>query len=68
MMRYAIWYHLYNLKLQAESLHFFKSNAPRWVFFTLLKLVEMVPNRAKHHICIYLLTLSSRSKHDMLMQ
>ena len=35
------------VKLQAT-----KSNTPPWVFFTFLKIVQMIPNRAKHHICI----------------
>ena len=48
-MRYAIWYHLYNLKnaknthggvLIAEACNFTKINTPPWVFFTFLKLYK----------------------------
>ena len=53
-MRYAIWYHLYNLKnvkntyggllflgkFQALACNFTKSNTPSWVFFTFLKLYK----------------------------
>ena len=34
VMRFSIWYHLYNLKN---------------VFFCVFWIVQMVPNRAKHH-------------------
>ena len=51
-MRYAIWYHLYNLKnvknihggvlilvkLQAQAYNFTKINTSPWVFFTFFKL------------------------------
>ena len=52
MMRYAIWYHLYNLKnvkhggvlvlvkFQAEACNFTKINAPPWVFLTFFKLCK----------------------------
>ena len=53
-MGYAIWYHLYNLKivknthggvlilvkLQALACNFTKINTPPWVFFTLFKLYK----------------------------
>ena len=29
--------------------NFTKSNTPPWVFLTFLKIVQMVPNRTKHH-------------------
>ena len=59
-MRSAIWYHLNNLKnvknthegvllLQAKASSFTKNNTPSWVFH-IFKIVQMVPNRAKHHI------------------
>ena len=64
VMRCAIWYHWYNLKsvknthggvlilvkLQALACNFTRINAPSWVFFTFFKIVQMVPNRATHHI------------------
>ena len=54
-MRYAIWYHLYNLKnvkntnggllilvkLQASACNFSKINTPPWVFFTFFKLYKL---------------------------
>ena len=56
----AVWYHLYNLKIvksthggilffvkpamEAETCNFAISNIPPWVFFHVLKIVEMVPN------------------------
>ena len=33
--------------VQASAGNFTKSNNPPWVFFTSLKIVQMVPNRAK---------------------
>ena len=50
LMRYAIWYHLYNLKnvkntqrgvlLLAEACNYTKSNTPPWLFITFFKLYE----------------------------
>ena len=54
VMRFAIWYHLYNLKnvknthgrvlilvkLQAEACNFTKINIPLWLFFTFFKLYK----------------------------
>ena len=39
----TIWYYLYNLKNV-------KNTTSPWVFFTFFLIVQMVPNRAKHHI------------------
>ena len=36
-------------KVAAEACNFTKSNTPPWVFVTFSKIVQMVPNRAKHH-------------------
>ena len=63
-MRCAIWHHLYNLKhmknthggvlilvkLQASACNFTKINTPPWVFIHVFKIVQIVPNRATHHI------------------
>ena len=38
------------VKLQAETCNFTKSITLPWVFFTFFQIVQMVPNRAKHHI------------------
>ena len=57
----AIWYHLHNLKnvknthggvlllvkSQALAFNFTKSNTPPWVSFYVLKIMQMVQNRAK---------------------
>ena len=54
VMRYEIWYYLYNLKiaknthgevlllvkLYASACNFTKSNTPPWIFFTLFKLCK----------------------------
>ena len=62
----TIWYHLHKLKnlknipggklllvkLQAEACNFTKNNTPPWVFFTFLKILQMVPNCATHCICL----------------
>ena len=32
--------------------NFTKINTPPWVFFTFFKIVQMLPNRATHHICL----------------
>ena len=56
---HAIWFHLYNLKnvknahegVLLKPCNFTKSNTPPWVFFTFFKIVQMVPDRAKHHKC-----------------
>ena len=55
VMLWAIWYHLYNLKKKVKKIHggallleelkpevydFTRSNAPRWVSFTFLKLFK----------------------------
>ena len=54
VMRWAIWYHLYNVKnvknshgrvlilvkLQAKACSFIKINTPPWVFFTFFKLYK----------------------------
>ena len=37
--------------LLLEAYNFTKNNTPPWVFFTFFKIVQMVPNRAKHHVC-----------------
>ena len=57
----AIWYHLYNFKkvknthggviLLAKACNYTTSNTLQRVFFAFFKIVQMVPNRAKHHIC-----------------
>ena len=66
MRCYGIRYHLYKSKnvknthrgvlplvtLQASAYNFAKTNTPPWVFFHLFKIVQMVPNRAKRHICV----------------
>ena len=44
------------VKLKAETCNYTKSNTPPCVFFTFIKL-EMVPNRAKHHIFICFLSV-----------
>ena len=36
--------------VQASAGNFTKSNNPPWVFFTSLKIVQMVPNRAVSHL------------------
>ena len=41
---------LFLVKLQTEACNFTKSNIPPWVFFTFLKIVQTVPNCAKHLI------------------
>ena len=55
----AIWYHLDNLRnvknthgrvLLLVAYNFTKGNTPPWVFFHFFKIVQMVPNRATHHI------------------
>ena len=60
----TFWYHLYNsenvkntyggvlllVKLQAKTCNFTKSNTPPWLFFTFLKIVQVVPNGTTHHI------------------
>ena len=38
------------VKLQAKACNFTKSNALPWMFFTFLKIVQIVPNREKHLI------------------
>ena len=38
------------VQLQSEACNFTKSNTPSWVFFPFFKIVQMVANRAKHHI------------------
>ena len=43
----------YMSNLQAEVCNFSKRNTPPWVFFT-FKIVQLVPNRAKHHILVRL--------------
>ena len=52
MVRWAIWYHLHNLKnvkkahggvlflVKPEACNFTKSNTPPWMFFTFLKLYK----------------------------
>ena len=66
--RYAIWYHLYNLKnvknihggvlilvkLQALAWNFTKINTPLWVFLTFFKLYEwyQIAQRIKYIINI----------------
>ena len=58
VMRCAIWYHLYNFKnvknthggvLILVACNFTKINTSSWVFFRFL-IVQMLPNRATHHI------------------
>ena len=64
VVRCAIWYHSQNLKnvknthggvlisvkLQTSACNFTKINTPPWLFF-MFSIVQMVPNRATHHIC-----------------
>ena len=61
-MRCAIWYHLYNLKnvknthgrvLLLVKLQATKSNTHPWVFFMFFSILQMVPNRATHHIWLW---------------
>ena len=71
-MRYAIWYHLYNLKNVKNITSVTFSKVAGFQPATLLKvtllhgvfhifyIVQMVPNRAKHHIC----RLMARSVYD----
>ena len=42
---------LHLVMLQAEAFNYTKSNTPAWVFFAILKLFKLLPNRAMHHIC-----------------
>ena len=51
-------YHLCNLKNVKKTwvnatFNTTKSNTPPWVFFTFLKIVQMAPGHAKHHIYIH---------------
>ena len=56
VMRCVIWYHLCCLKSMKNThrgvLFFVKlqESIPLWVFFKVFKIVQMVPNRAKHLI------------------
>ena len=37
-------------QFQERKKHLWMSNTPPWLFFTFFKIIQMVPNRAKHHI------------------
>ena len=59
-LRDLVWYHLQKLK-NVENTHggvlvlacnFTKTNTPPWVFLTFFKIVQMIPNRGKHHRCL----------------
>ena len=61
LMCYAIWYQLYNLNnvektngralllVKLNACNFTKSNTPPWSFLRFY-IVQLVQNRAKHHI------------------
>ena len=53
---------LKNVKNTHEACNFTKSNTLPWVFFTFFKIVQMIPNRAKHHVCLTNIICSSSSK------
>ena len=44
------WRNVTFSKVAGCSLPFFFKNTPSWVFYTFFKIVQMVPNRSKHHI------------------
>ena len=37
-------------QFQKREKHLWMSNTPPWLFFTFFKIIQMVQNRAKHHI------------------
>ena len=84
VMRYAIWYHLYNLKnvknthkgvlilvkLQSEAYNFTKINTPSWVFFTYFKLYKWyhIAQRTTYLSIVQSLALSSSQIHYKMLR